>query len=181
MAININGLHLLAIDPGNNTGLAAFRYGPEGWTLVRVGLIRTDARNPSSKVGDLLGGLESFLSGVPGYRDPPGSWGVAEYMVFRPDDSRSVAEDLIQVATIAGVLNAKACTGSYLPQFVTPQEWKGSVPKDLMESRIRAALSTTETRVAESSGVPLRLMHNTIDAIGIGLFASGRMRRGGAV
>lgn len=170
-------LHV-AIDPGRHTGVSAFQRGPSGWGLVRCGLLRSEARNVNGLVTDLCRDLGAFLGTVPGYT-PGNTLATCELMVFRPDDSRSVAEDLIQVSTLGATLAGRV--SAHPPRFVPALDWKGSVPKPIMDTRIRACLNEWETRVAESSGVPLRLLHNVIDSIGIGLHATGRMRRGGSL
>jgi hypothetical protein len=59
---------------------------------------------------------------------------------------------------------------------VWPQDWKGTVPPDIMQGRILSALTD-----AESALVPLRprakdVDHNLADAIGLGLWKLGRLR-----
>jgi hypothetical protein len=50
-----------------------------------------------------------------------------------------------------------------------PSEWKGQVPKDVMNERVLKRLSVKEHEALVSSD------HNTLDAVGIGLFHSGRL------
>jgi len=80
--------------------------------------------------------------------------------------------DLLDVAAVAG---AAATLGE--PRFVTPQQWKGRVPKPIHHKRIRAVLSADELAVfvTAEDAIPKSLAHNVLDAIGIGLWAKGRM------
>lgn len=57
---------------------------------------------------------------------------------------------------------------------LAPREWKGQVPKKIMQARIEAQLSAEEKkRVCRP--VQTALEHNVWDAIGIGLHALGRL------
>lgn len=57
---------------------------------------------------------------------------------------------------------------------VSPSAWKGQVPKKIHGRRILEALEDTEKKSALSID-----NHNTIDAIGLGLWVLGRLGRGG--
>ena len=57
---------------------------------------------------------------------------------------------------------------------VVPSAWKAQIPKTIHKSRILGNLDPVEFRVIVSPAD-----HNTIDAIGIGLWALGRSGRGG--
>lgn len=54
-----------------------------------------------------------------------------------------------------------------------PMQWKGNVPKPIMAKRILSVLD--ETELAKINRVGYK-DHNTIDAIGIGLYALGRLK-----
>jgi len=184
---NPNGRQaLVSIDPGRNLGFAVFVYcgpfmlegHPHGWVLRDAGLvtntatdINTQARETRAEVHSKVLRLLRDSGFHPG--QPPLS--VCELMEWRPDDRRSNAQDLIRVATIgaavAGMLSPE-------PAFVTPNEWKGQVPKEIMGSRILHSLQWDEANRA-GKDIPTNLRHNVIDAVGIGLWAVGRMQRGG--
>jgi hypothetical protein len=57
---------------------------------------------------------------------------------------------------------------------VSPSAWKGQVPKKIHGRRILEALEDTEKKAALTID-----NHNTIDAIGLGLWVLGRLGRGG--
>ena len=75
----------------------------------------------------------------------------------------------------------------------TPSDWKGNVPKNAHKKRLDRELSLAERyslqkHVADSLGVSLEeaedflkseISHDLWDAIGIGLFATARTRKGG--
>lgn len=58
--------------------------------------------------------------------------------------------------------------------LISPSEWKGSTPKAQHQPRIIAALSAEEAAMIPSGA----LAHNVIDAVGIGLWAVGRISGG---
>ena len=55
------------------------------------------------------------------------------------------------------------------------REWKGSVPKSKHQPRILTRLEFFETAIVENV-MPKGLRHNAIDAVGLALWACGRMR-----
>lgn len=66
--------------------------------------------------------------------------------------------------------------GAVLPEYIgpwsetyAPAEWKSQVAKDLHHRRIREALMESETALWDGQG------HDARDAVGIGLFALGRV------
>jgi hypothetical protein len=61
---------------------------------------------------------------------------------------------------------------------VSPFAWKGNVPKGIQGSRILSALTKAEHDVV--CWPKNSLKHNLVDAIGIGLWRLGRLRRGSA-
>jgi hypothetical protein len=59
----------------------------------------------------------------------------------------------------------------------TPSAWKGQVPKSVHHARILAALSYEEqSRIPK---LPTSKLHNVLDAVALGLFHVGRVKRGG--
>lgn len=96
---------------------------------------------------------------------------IIERPIYRPLDRKSKPNDLITLAIRAGRV-AGVC--SVVPaRYVTPDEWKASVPKPQHQQRILAALTDAERMLIAGAS------HDTIDAVGLGLWALGRMNRGG--
>lgn len=144
-------MHVIAIDPGKTVNyVAVFRDG----RLVEV--------------TDDFRGIRSNLAENPTV--------YLELMRWRPNDRRSNANDLIEVAT-NGALFAGGLGGEV--KLVPATDWKGSVPKRIMGRRIWGGLVEEEKKIVENfftkCTVPKGLQHNYIDAIGIGLWASKRL------
>ncbi len=91
---------------------------------------------------------------------------VCERMTWRGRRSKATPQDLMDLNVIAGAMGT---------EWVTPSEWKGHVPKDIHQPRILKALDARERALVLFVNPP-SLRHNAIDAIGIGLFALGRLR-----
>lgn len=62
-------------------------------------------------------------------------------------------------------------------KLIYPKEWKGQVPKDIFLGRIKSRMSEKELMVLDSCSLPKSKEHNVVDAIGIGLYSLGRLKR----
>lgn len=60
-------------------------------------------------------------------------------------------------------------------KLVSPHQWKGNVAKPVMLARIVSKLTPAEIDVLDACGVSKGKRHNTIDAIGLGLYGLGRL------
>lgn len=172
---------IVSIDPGRCTGVAVYWFIEAlGWRLIAASMLETGGTSVSTQATELR---EQFVSNVwqpiiaPRGANPWEGIATAELMEWRPGVEKSNPTDLIQVATLAGVL---AGTVANQLRFVTPNAWKASVSKPIMDLRIRGFLTPEELSViASGEKVYGKKFHNVMDAIGIGLFACGRMQRGG--
>lgn len=140
--------YLLAIDPGECRGWARFN----GVNLQECG------------VGN------------------PPSWGAVKLIIECPrvyPRSRVNPNDLIQLAVKVGRDIARYEQANLNPnsRIVYPQEWKGTISKELCNQRILAKLRPEERVLVPN--LPASYLHNCIDAIGLGLFELGRMGRAG--
>lgn len=80
--------------------------------------------------------------------------------------------DLITLAFLAGrYAGCATCEVS----TVFPHQWKGNLPKNICAARVRSLLLPEERRVVDACDAPAKQLHNVMDAIGIGLFALGRV------
>lgn len=80
--------------------------------------------------------------------------------------------DLLDLAAVGGAI-AVYCTKGAI-SHVFPSEWKGQVPKKVMNERVKNALDVGERQVIDSVGAR---DHNTYDAVGIGLNFFGRLTK----
>lgn len=149
---------LLSVDPGNNCGAAIHVSG----VVVACGLVN---------LGHSKGGIE------------PLEWLRANALerfnylsieIPRISKQTRNAASIITLAISAGRMIERFPHDKLLTTFV--DQWKGSVDKDLHNARVLATMYDTERAVLP----PLShyLLHNVIDAIGIGYRATGRMVRG---
>lgn len=83
--------------------------------------------------------------------------------------------DLIDVALAAGIVIGRVhCTKVRTPR---PHQWKGTCPKEIHQRRVLALLDMSERAILEGCGAPKSKLHNVVDAIGLGLWAAGRLKR----
>ena len=156
----------LAVDPGLRcTGWALFEDG----RLVACGAVKSDPRQPAAEVAGLV--AKRLLA----YGAEATAAVVELPQVYRSSRSKGDPNDLVAVATIAGAVAAQADRAVY----VSPHQWKGSVPKAAQLSRYivhrrnEKALDDAGCAAYRSGLAPwaASLRHNIADAVGIGLYA----------
>lgn len=173
---------LIAIDPGvHSMAIAVFH---DDGTLL-------DAWNEESK--------SVFLTNVkPSVAEQVARWGSPSVRLInrlqshvRLERNRIVGErqvvypgakglktnpnDLLDLAMCAGAFYGALCVDMVATlTIVEPAAWKAQVPKDITRTRIEGLLGSTEKMLIKKGGE----MHNIYDAIGIGLFALGRAKKG---
>jgi hypothetical protein len=148
---------LLAIDPGNHTGWAVF---------VNDQLYKCGTVTPFD-----WGTLEP----------PPFDWGTLEpppfgfVLIEEPTiypHSKADPANIMALQLKVGQLKQLFESRGYHVELVQPRTWKGQVPKEIHHRRVRAALTP-----AELARIPKSHTHDTLDAIGLGLWRTGRMKR----
>lgn len=164
-------MKLVAVDPGvKATGIALFVDNK----LTHVTLSRaTD--------------LEAMIQGLFDI-EMPVDFGYPDAVIIeRPTVYRRGGKgdnnDLISVAIVAGAAGAAFGCGLWTTtEFVEPRTWKGSTPKKIHNERIVDQLNKAEREVLDGllsrtkkAKVAKSLVHNVIDAIGVGLYKLGRM------
>jgi hypothetical protein len=160
---------LVAIDPGlRGCGIARF-YGLTG-ELRAAEYITSPEKTLTGPVA-----WAAMAGEVVSHQQRPDVLVLEQPRIY-PGVRREDPNDLIQ---LAGVLGAIAAHWESAPTIVAyyPAAWKGQVPKKVMTKRILKHLATGELSRLVSVGAK---DHNTIDAVGLGLFHLGRMKRGGA-
>lgn len=86
--------------------------------------------------------------------------------------------DLLDVAGVASA--CMSTVANWMPvddtncRWTLPHGWKGNIKKEIMTNRILASLTDAERGVIVSAGSK---DHNTVDAVGIGLWQLGRLNR----
>jgi len=153
---------LVAFDPAaHHVGWAAFREG----RLASCGLERKDPL--SAGLEELAGALRVAHRVV-----------VEVPQVYQQRGWEGDPNDLIDVALTAGRI-AQAFDGQAPAEFVRPHAWKSNVPKAVMLRRITESLDGAEQNVLHATKVPATLIHNVVDAIGLGIWALGRLSKRG--
>lgn len=151
-----------AIDPGkHHTALALFdrdtREYYRGWLI------------PTGSYPDGLKHLAGEVEIV-----------VMELPQVYPGARSNDPNDLISIAYAGGVVSGYF--GPYVTrETLSPNAWKGQVPKGVTEQRVLGAMSQFELdRLSRDLLlIPESLRHNLFDAVGLGLVACGRVSRGG--
>jgi len=95
---------------------------------------------------------------------------IEDQQIYRT--SQIDAHALLAVARVVGAVIAYY---SFCPhRLVKPSKWKGQLPKNICGARTLSKLSSEEKALIGKAGCPRYLEHNLLDAIGIGLWATGR-------
>jgi hypothetical protein len=142
---------ILAIDPGVDSGWAIFFQG----MLVACGL--GGAPKPLPERFDLL---------------------IVEHPVVYPGGRTKDPNAIVKLAINAGMWMGRYESRASNTQFIFPRDWKGTIDGDLCNRRTWAKLDDGERQVLDDAvrtqKIPAKKRHNVLDAIGIGLHASGR-------
>lgn len=87
-----------------------------------------------------------------------------------PRGKKTDPNDLVDLSGVVGAI-AYAAFAAAIPEVlgVFPAEWKGQVPKEVMNARVLARLAEAEKECLHSKD------HNTLDAVGIGLYYTKRL------
>lgn len=159
---------ILAIDPGKTFGWALFCEG-----------VLIDSAHCSQKA--YFAGKLSAQAKRAGMKLPPNPEDFMEpgdtctVIAEKPNyhhqgkgERDSPPNDLITLGVFLGELVAPYRRKVDVVEFVTAHGWKGSVNKDICHARAKDILDPKEQMPAN---------HNARDAVGVGLWKSGRYRR----
>lgn len=104
---------------------------------------------------------------------------VVEGMEFRPADTWNRCGDLLRAQVVS--LAVAGAMSEDAPQIVYVSEWKKPIPKEIHHPRILKALSEAEKSIVDLAFkyTPKTNHKEIIDAIGIGLWFTRRIERGG--
>jgi hypothetical protein len=93
-----------------------------------------------------------------------------------PREHRIDTNDLLDLSVLVGEIKGRFESFNALVELVYPRTWKGTVPKDIHNKRVLAALNSEELKVLPKRPRAKDVDHNLLDAVGIGLWKLGRMR-----
>lgn len=87
-------------------------------------------------------------------------------------------EDILALSLKAGEWHG--IYRAHAPEYLTPNDWKGSTSKDTSHARIWRVLSSHEQGIVDRAGKGMApgKRHNMMDAVGIGLHGVGRNANG---
>lgn len=144
---------LLAIDPGVSTGCAVFRDGE-----------LADAWNGEPKVA----WFDRVVIELP--------------QVYTSRLMKGDPNDLITLAVRVGRYTERLTPHAGALEHVKPATWKGQVPKDIHHNRMIKRLGVAEAYLLASVLEPMaeKPREDVCDAVALGLWALGRLRKSGA-
>lgn len=161
---------LVCVDPGlRGLGLAMFRSGTLEFATYVVNLDK-DGRGPSAHCRL----AESVLEFVEEPLVSEQAHFLVEFPQVYPGPSKIDVNDLLDIAGVASSVTTILSGFGYKCQATLPRAWKGNIKKEIMTERIRASLTDLERGRMVSVGAK---DHNTLDAIGLGLWRLGRLNR----
>jgi hypothetical protein len=94
--------------------------------------------------------------------------------IYRERNWRGDPNDLIDETITVGALVMSTLDAEQL--LVRPHAWKGNVPKEIHNRRVRERLTDVEWHTVLDCGCPASLRHNVIDATGMCLWQLGRLK-----
>lgn len=152
---------LVAVDLGKRkAGVAVFRVEPDRGYSVLVSCSTVEGPGLAHAIVNYVQPDEGL----------PPQW-VCEWPM-KYDDKRLYHEAIEDLQAVGNAL--EDLVGGWSDKY-RPGEWKGHVPKGIHHRRVNRSL-----RPAELAIMPASAEHDAWDAVGIGLFALARTRRGGS-
>lgn len=152
----------LAIDPGNNTGVA--------WGV--------DGRLVACYLSDPAGALivpDAVVPGTPvrAIVEYPKFYGVRAY--GSSSKAYGVANSLIRESVTLGRWVERATLIGATVEEILPRDWKSTLPKRAMLKLIWSRLTREERALVLGLDLPKSLVHNVLDAVGVMLWSCGRL------
>jgi hypothetical protein len=162
-------LPTLSIDPGVHSMAWAFF---DNKVLNSCDLIRV--RN----LKDLIAHTLCLIDTIVDPDDPTRELGL---VIEKPQAFRGSKEDHndlislgVSIGAIIGAISSSMDEDKLKVHIVLPREWKGQRPKGVDNVYTRRLLTEDEVEIIDDCNAPKSLMHNVIDAVGIGLWRLGR-------
>lgn len=164
---------MICVDPGlRGCGVACFTMDVLAWAGY-VNNPQLSGRGPAS-YHTMASAVGTKIKQSTCCTAPPL---VVELPVVYPGVSKIDTNDLLDLAGVDGAMAEHFFRLFYFSvdeiRHVTPREWKGQVPKEIMNRRVLSKLNDIEKTRIQKVGAK---DHNTLDAIGIGLHMLGRLK-----
>lgn len=160
---------LVSVDPGiRGCGVAAFE---DGFLVAAAFVVASRSKDSrASGAATTARAVVEWLIGR-GADELAVEWPRVYATAIRRGDSKADPNDLLPLAGVDAAI-ASILGGVPVYSYV-PSEWKGQMPKDVCQRRVKTRLSLAESHIAETatSGAS---GHNVWDAVGIGLHHLGR-------
>lgn len=151
----------LAIDPGREFGIAA-------WNEEKIQFCSYVTSPVEALNKDWLYWVHCLFLGLLMDRLKPRV--IMEYpTAFISNRGQTAIESgsLVKLSMSAGALACAVCSGASSVEYVKPQQWKGQLPKSVVEKRIKRKLHKVQ-------GID-QIKSHAVDAVGIGLYGMGKM------
>lgn len=177
MPIDFNKVSLIAIDPGlRGCGLAVFKSG----ILYRAEYVRNHDEKNRGPVAHMVMAecVAHAAQDCVGYDTTPTHITVEFPQIYSGPQKAIDPNDLLDVAGVASACMATVAAWLSIHdadcRWTLPAGWKGNIKKEIMTNRISASLTPAERGLIVSAGAK---DHNTLDAVGIGLWQLGRLNQ----
>lgn len=178
-AICVDSRIVLAVDPSiAESGWALFVREAAGHTLLAAGLAHLPASwraaTRTERIDAMVRQIESEAAGVAHLQ-------ATDCVLERPvvrnaasSGSKGDPNDVLLLGILCGAIALSQHRAGVRVTMIKPEEWKGQTPKDISVERSQARLAPSElarVKLPTAKG----LAHNVWDAVGIGLWATGRI------
>jgi len=151
---------IAGVDTGlRRCGVALFEDG----TLIWAQLVEADG------AGDDVFAMAHAVAGALPKRPGQVFVEVPQQYPSSPVPRKSLEQLTLVAGAITHALSASDVSRIY------PRQWKGQVPKPVMLRRIQSHLTDPEKTLVEDLSLPTSTAHNVWDAVGICLWAAGRI------
>jgi len=167
--------YVISVDPGFTTfGFAVFKYNDFQFSQVPT---IVDSYSYTQKKGDavtdsfgskLITTMNEFRSKIHTYRATALLLFIEEpqYMQSGKGVAALHRGDLVHLSMAAGVFIGYLFTGLCMPVSIKPTQWKGNLPKDVINKRIKKIIGPEESKKLSNGG-------HDWDAVGIALHQKG--------
>lgn len=162
-----------AVDPGiRGCGVAVFSNG----RLIVAAYVRSPVKSGCDAAAAAAMG-EAVAERLPCLGELALEWPRVYASRIREGRSKADPNDLLALCGVQAVVAARCRLPSGSVRCYAPSDWKGQMPKGVCGLRVRSRLDPVELGILDDADCPPSLMHNVLDAVGIGLHHVGRRLR----